>query len=338
MSKVLSISVAAYNVVDTLRECLDPFLQSGVMDDLDIMIVDDGSKDDTAVIAKDYQDKYPNTIRLIQKENGGWGSTVNTGIENATGIYFKQLDGDDYFEPKALREFVEYLKNQATSDIVIAPYITYDSETKEIITTENCNPGCETRKGFFIKDIDGFSPFMHSLSIKTELLRSGNVYVTEHCFYTDTEFVLKACNQAYTVSFFDIPVYYYRRAAVGQSMSLIGFEKHYMEQYKVIEVSLDYWKQYVKREEIMRIYDKLLYGTCFWQYLIMFYISVTPQHKKDLMAYDRMLKKKAEHFYNTIHFKELDILRKTHFVGYSILAPYKKKRDNRFTEDGRLAN
>ena len=337
MEKVSSISIAAYNVASTLRECVEPFLQSKVLDSLDIMIVDDGSKDETATIAKEYQDKYPNSIRLIQKENGGWGSTVNYGIQKAVGKYFKQLDGDDYYEPKALNEFVAYLSNQP-SDMVIAPYITYDSETGAVITTENCNPGCEVRKCFPIKDINEFSPFMHSLAIKTELLKNGDVKITEHCFYTDTEFVLKACNQAETVSFFDMPVYYYRRAAVGQSMSLDGFEKHYMEQYKVIEVSLDYLHTDVKRPEIKKIYDKLLLGTCWWQYLIMFYISATPEHKHNLIAFDKMLKEKAPNYYDQIHFGELDILRKTHFIGYSILAPHKKKKDNRFTEDGRLAN
>lgn len=337
MEKVLSISIAAYNVASTLRECVEPFLQSKVLDSLDIMIVDDGSKDETAAIAKEYQDKYPNSIRLIQKENGGWGSTVNYGIQKAVGKYFKQLDGDDYYEPKALNKFVAYLSNQP-SDMVIAPYITYDSETGAVITTENCNPGCEVRKCFLIKDINEFSPFMHSLAIKTELLKNGDVKITEHCFYTDTEFVLKACNQAETVSFFDMPVYYYRRAAVGQSMSLDGFEKHYMEQYKVIEVSLDYLHTDVKRPEIKKIYDKLLLGTCWWQYLIMFYISATPEHKHNLIAFDKMLKEKAPNYYDQIHFGELDILRKTHFIGYSILAPHKKKKDNRFTEDGRLAN
>ena len=337
MEKVLSISIAAYNVASTLRECVEPFLQSKVLDSLDIMIVDDGSKDETAAIAKEYQDKYPNSIRLIQKENGGWGSTVNYGIQKAVGKYFKQLDGDDYYEPKALNKFVAYLSNQP-SDMVIAPYITYDSETGAVITTENCNPGCEVRKCFPIKDINEFSPFMHSLAIKTELLKNGDVKITEHCFYTDTEFVLKACNQAETVSFFDMPVYYYRRAAVGQSMSLDGFEKHYMEQYKVIEVSLDYLHTDVKRPEIKKIYDKLLLGTCWWQYLIMFYISATPEHKHNLIAFDKMLKEKAPNYYDQIHFGELDILRKTHFIGYSILAPHKKKKDNRLTEDGRLAN
>ena len=335
--KVLSISIAAYNVESTLKECLDPFLKSTVLDELDIMIVDDGSGDHTTAIAQEYQELYPDTFRLIKKKNGGWGSTVNSGIKEARGVYFKQLDGDDYYEPEALNKFIQYLKSEP-SDLVISPYITYDSETGKIITTEDCNPGCDLLKKYLIKDIPEFAPFMHSLSIKTKLLQKGGVKVTGHCFYTDTEFVLKACNQADSISCFDKPIYYYRRAAVGQSMSLSGFEKHYMEQYKVIEVSLDYLQKNVSRPEIKKIYDKLLLGTCFWQYLIMFYISVSKEHKNNLIKYDLMLKEKAPFYYNQIHFKELDILRKTHFWGYSILASYKKKKDNRFTKDGKLTN
>lgn len=337
MEKVLSVCVAAYNVADTLRECLEPFLRTEVLDQLDIMIINDGSTDKTVQIAEEYVKQYPKTFRLIKKENGGWGSTVNMGIRKARGVYFKQLDGDDYYEPEALNQFVDYLHTEP-GDLVIAPYITYSAESREVITCEDCNPGCETGKTFALKEVSGFSPFMHSLSVKTNLLRHGSVKITEHCFYTDTEFVLKACNQAYTVSFFDRPVYYYRRAAAGQSMSLDGFEKHYMEQYRVIEASLDYMHCYVKREEIRRIYDELLCGTCFWQYLILFYISATREHKKSLKAFDQMLKEKAPDYYARINFAELRILRKTNFIGYYILAPYKKKKDNRFTADGRLVN
>ncbi len=335
MRKILSVSIAAYNVAQTLAECLDPFLETGVMDELDIMVIDDGSSDDTRKIAEQYTRSYPDTFRIISKENGGWGSTVNTGIREARGLYFKQLDGDDHYDPAAVGPFVRYLRSEP-GDLVITPYIAYDSESGTVISKEDCNPGYEKEKIYLMQEVHEFSPFMHSLSVRTSLLKEGKVSITEHCFYTDTEFVLKACNHARTVSFFDIPVYYYRRAALGQSMSLDGFEKHYMDQYRVIEVCLVYMQQQVKREEVRAIYDKLLFGTCFWQYMIMFYISATGQHKKDLKAFDRMLKEKAPDYYAKIDFKELKILRKTKFIGYFILAPYKKKKDNRFTADGRL--
>lgn len=234
MEKILSISVAAYNVAATLCETVDPFIESGVLDQLDIIIVDDGSKDDTAKIAREYADKYPDSIRLISKENGGWGSTVNTGIDLAQGKYFRQVDGDDHYKSENMKAYIETLRD-CNADMVITPYITYDDATGEVFSHENCNPNCENRKVYKLSEVEAFSPFMHSLAIKTECIRE-TVKITEHCFYTDTEFVLKACNQAYTVMFVDLEIYCYRRASVGQSMSLTGMEKHYAEQTKVIDV------------------------------------------------------------------------------------------------------
>lgn len=332
--KILSVSIAAYNVSKTLSECIEPFLRCSVLDQLDIIIVDDGSSDATADIAAEYASHYPESIRIISKKNGGWGSTVNTGIAEANGLFFRQLDGDDYYNPENLPSYLDFL-SQSDSDMVIAPYVEYDERTGNILATKDCNPGYEIGKRYALKDIDNFAPFMHSIAVRTDLLK-GHIQITEHCFYTDTEFVLKACNQIESVMFFDRPIYYYRRASVGQSMSLSGMEKHYNDQTKVIEVMLDYLKQEVKRPEVRKIYDKLLKGTCGWQYLVLLYIKPTHEHKKSLVQFDRMLKSKAPDYYQEIDIRNVRRLRMTHFIGYSYLAKKQKKTDNRFSEDGRL--
>lgn len=332
--KILSISIAAYNVESTLRECLDPFLDSSVMDVLDVMIVDDGSKDNTAKIALEYQDRYPDTFRLISKENGGWGSTVNTGIVNAKGKFFRQLDGDDYYKPENMYDYIQFLSD-CDADMIIAPYIEYNGETGETMSEPNCNPGYETAKVFHLSEINNFQPFMHSMTIKTELIRD-KVKITEKCFYTDTEFVLKSCNMAETIAFFDKPIYCYRRGTTGQSMSLNGMEKHYMDQTKVISVLLDYLKDEVKRPEVEKIYNNLLLGTCCWQYLVLLYIKPTSEHKRALVEFDRILKEKNRAYYDRVDIGTILKLRKTHFLGYTIAATHKKKKDNRFAPDGSM--
>lgn len=334
-NKILSVSIAAYNVACTLRETLDPFLQSGVLDDLDIMIVNDGSKDKTAEIAAEYVAKYPETFRLIDKENGGWGSTVNVGIKNAYGTFFRQLDGDDYYNPENMTAYVDFLRN-TTADLVIAPYVEYNDMTKEAISEPNCNPGCEIGKVYALEDIPSFAPFMHSMSVRTELLKNEDFKITEHCFYTDTEFVLKSCNLVDTVSFFNKPIYYYRRATSGQSMSLSGLEKHYKDNTKVIEVLLDYMNEHVTRDSVRKIYNNLLFGTCYWQYMVMLYIKPNFIHKKDLIAYDRMLKRKNPGFYNRIDLSKICKLRKTLFFGYRVAARRQMEQDKRFDKDGRM--
>lgn len=332
--KILSVSIAAYNVEKTLQETLDPFITSTVLNHLDIMIINDGSTDHTTQIAQKYVDSFPDSFRLINKSNGGWGSTVNTGIAQALGKYFKQLDGDDHFNVENLPAYLSLLE-ASSADLIISPYVEYDEQTGKILADKDCNPGWISGQLYSLAELDGFSPFMHSLAVRTDCLRN-RVHITEHCFYTDTEFVLKSCNQVNTVEFFDHPVYCYRRASTGQSMSLAGLERHYQDQTKVITELLDYRDSSVTRPEVRRIFDKLLGGTCFWQYLVLLYIRPTRAHKRHLMAYDAMLKHRAPDYYEAVTLDYLKRLRKLHFWGYSYYAHKQKKLDNRFSDDGRM--
>lgn len=145
--KVLSISIAAYNVESTLKECLDPFkiYSIGWIGYYDCRWWFGWSYDSYCTRISRIVSGY---FSINKEENGGWGSTVNSGIKEARGVYFKQLDGDDYYEPEALNKFIQYLKSEP-SDLVISPYITYDSETGKIITTEDCNPGCDLLKNIW---------------------------------------------------------------------------------------------------------------------------------------------------------------------------------------------
>ena len=91
--KLLSFAIPCYNSESYMRNCIESILPGG--EDVEIIIVDDGSKDKTAEIADEYQKKYPTIVKAIHQENGGHGEAVNTGIKNATGLYFKVVDSDD---------------------------------------------------------------------------------------------------------------------------------------------------------------------------------------------------------------------------------------------------
>lgn len=108
--KLLNISVAAYNVEATIEQCLDSFIQSKYLNSFEVLVVNDGSKDDTSRIVSQYVEKYPGTIRLIDKENGGHGSTINAAVKNALGKYFKVVDGDDWVDTEAFDRFLEFLE------------------------------------------------------------------------------------------------------------------------------------------------------------------------------------------------------------------------------------
>lgn len=118
MSKLLTISIAAYNVEKTIEECLDSFLPCKHLDDLEILVINDGSHDRTVEIVSEYEKKYPGIIKLVNKENGGHGSTINKSLSIATGKFFKVIDGDDWVNPDELDKLCDWLK-KTDADLVI---------------------------------------------------------------------------------------------------------------------------------------------------------------------------------------------------------------------------
>ena len=111
--KVLTVLVPTYNVEKYLRRCLDSLLLPEVFEEIEVLVVNDGSKDGSADIARAYEKKYPQTVVFVDKENGGHGSTINVGIEKAQGTYFKVLDSDDWVNIGDFIEFVKRLKEDA---------------------------------------------------------------------------------------------------------------------------------------------------------------------------------------------------------------------------------
>ncbi len=110
MKKILTVVIPAYNIEKYIENCLDSFVIPEVLEDLEVLIVNDGSKDRSADLAAAYEKRYPNSFRVINKENGGHGSTINRGLLEASGKYFKVVDGDDWVEREAFLRLMDCLK------------------------------------------------------------------------------------------------------------------------------------------------------------------------------------------------------------------------------------
>ena len=102
--KCLTITVPCFNSQDYIKRCMDSLLVGG--NDVEIIIVDDGSTDKTAEIADKYREQYPDIVRVVHKENGGHGSGVNKGLELATGMYFKVVDSDDWLDTNSYKKLI----------------------------------------------------------------------------------------------------------------------------------------------------------------------------------------------------------------------------------------
>ena len=106
--KILSIAIPSYNSQAYMRNCIESLLVGG--EDVEIIIVNDGSKDDTAKIADEYQEKYPTIVKAVHQVNGGHGEAVNAGLRNATGVYYKVVDSDDWVNEEAYKKILSKLK------------------------------------------------------------------------------------------------------------------------------------------------------------------------------------------------------------------------------------
>ena len=224
MNKILTISVAAYNVASYISNCLDSLCVFEIINDIEVFIVDDGATDETFNIAKQYEEMYPRTFHVVHKENGGYGSTVNYSINHATGKYFKLLDGDDWYDSDELAKLVKILK-KTDADIVVTNYKTGPdkSRLKIIDYYSDEKPGIMKMSGFVPAKYFG----MWAMVVKTQVLRACKLTLPEHELYTDQYFCTYPLAYAKTIQFVDCCVYCYRTERDGQSMSKESRLKHY---------------------------------------------------------------------------------------------------------------
>ena len=182
--KLLTFAIPCYNSEAYMEKCIESLLPGG--DDVEILIVDDGSHDRTAEIADAYEKKYPGIIRAIHQENGGHGEAVNTGIRNATGLYFKVVDSDDWVDLDAYRKILDKLREISGGDRVLDMFIAnyvYEKEgvklsfrscIKEVSASEMAQEVCRdigSGGGHYYK-AGGFIPM-------DLLIDSYNVYCKE---------------------------------------------------------------------------------------------------------------------------------------------------------------
>lgn len=248
MEKLLTVVIPSYNVEKYLSQTLESFvIEKEWMEKVEILIVDDGSKDNTASIGKVYEEKYPGIYRVISKENGGHGSTINRGILEGKGRYFKVVDGDDWVDSKGFKNFLEDL-DKCDSDFVITDYYEVNDKTREkkpIVFSQ-----IPYNKILKLEEvIERIQIPMHALTIKTKLLQNNNIKLDEHRFYVDVEYVLYPIPYVKDVTYFQEYVYMYRLAVATQSVSMAGYQKHMQDHIDVVLNLAKYLAFYMKKEE-----------------------------------------------------------------------------------------
>ena len=244
--KLLSIAIPCYNSEQYMRKCIDSLLVGG--EDVEIIIVDDGStKDKTAEIADEYAAQYPTIVKAVHKENGGHGSAVNAGIANASGLYFKVVDSDDWVKESAYLEILNTLRNlaggSAVLDMLISNFV-YDKEGEkrkkvmhyrhmmpvgEMFTWSDCK---HFRKGHYI--------LMHSVIFRTKLLKECGLQLPEKTFYVDNIYVFEPLPFVKNMYYIDVNFYRYYIGRDDQSVNESVMISRIDQQLKVNKIMIDY--------------------------------------------------------------------------------------------------
>lgn len=300
MEKILSVVIPSYNAAKYLLEDIPHFIDDRILDRIEIIIVNDGSKDNTLDVAKKFASKHPNCIQYIDKENGGHGSTINSGALVATGKYFKVVDADDWVDTDAFVDFVNYLDN-VSSDLIIAPYTAvYKDSDLEVIhcSYQEFEEGKEYVFDSISEKITDYA--MHAVTFKTEIIKQQPP-ISEHCFYVDMEYICNPIKNINSVSFFRKSVYQYRLGSAEQSVNIKNLQKnrdmHKQVTYKVLKLLSNKELSLSKRQFLERMVSAMI----IFQTDIL--LSFTPNQET---------KRELERYYAEIAKVDSALIRKTH--------------------------
>ena len=305
--KILSVAIPCYNSASYMENCINSLLPAG--EDIEILIVDDGSvKDNTAQIADEYAAKYPTIIKAIHQENGGHGQAVNTGLRNATGVYYKVVDSDDWVNTKALLRIVQRMKELEESggvDMLLANFV-YDkvgAHHKKLMRFKNVFPRNEVFEWDAMRHMRATQYIlMHNIFYRTQLLRECGLELPKHTFYVDNIFVYYPLPYVKTLYYMDIDLYHYFIGRADQSVNEQVMIGRVDQQIKVNKIMIDQYDmktiQPVKLRKYMTSYLDIMMTVS----SIMLIRSGTEESlakKKDLWQY---LKNKDSGLYYKLYF------------------------------------
>lgn len=271
--KYITFAIPSYNSEDYMARCIDALLPGG--EDVEILIINDGSKDRTGEIALDYEKKYPGICKAINKENGGHGSGVNKGIDLATGIYYKVVDSDDWLDkdgyPKLIKKIKEFVDGGNAPDLIISNYLYdhLDEGTHKNIRFDHVFPKDQI---FTWNDINHFqidkNLLMHTLYYKTSVLREVGLRLPEHTFYVDSIFAFGPLAACHSIYYLNEDLYHYYIGRADQSVNTAIMCKRIDQQIRVTEImstTVDFKsieKKYPKLAKYMYQYLRMMYVVC----------------------------------------------------------------------------
>lgn len=301
--KILTIIVPSYNVEKYISQTIESIVSCERQKDIDLIIVNDGSEDETLNRVMEYEEKYPETITVINKENGGHGSTINSGLSIATGKFLVIVDGDDWVDSEKLDTFINFIEDQTVDAVITGHYREYINTGKKESYRYSEKQGFLVTVDYLVKK--GYCIPMTDICYRTLLLRETKLKLQENTFYVDEEFCCYPFELVKSVVFFSEGFYHYRIGDVNQSISVINSVKRIEHKLRVF---------YRIAEELQRVditsanYEYIrrkLVGVA--NSILMIYYIYFPERKKGY--------KEGKKFYKKVKKKYPDIAKGCNKVG-----------------------
>ena len=329
MEKLLTVSVAAYNMEKYLRKTLESLAVPEVLDALEIFVVDDGGKDASLSIAQEFERAHPDSFHAIHKENGGYGTTVNWSLAHATGKYFRPLDGDDWFARDGLIALIELLKGTDV-DAVITPCVQVffdgDQETgkrKMLAESEDITVLSELR--------DARKLMMHRITYRTDILRASKTELPGRILYTDNIYICAPLLKARTVRYLDAPLYCYRMGRSEQSMDPLVLARHIYDSmavnYALVGFCIDARGSHCPNADVLERYTAYMNRSLLRQMLI---VPATRENLDRIRKYEADIRLMSAAVYEETARsgkigKLFRFLRRMNYAPWPLLRPFMRK-------------
>lgn len=328
MEKQISIIIPTYNMEAYIGKCLDSLLIPE-FDQVEVLVVNDGSKDRSSEIAHSYADRYPESIRVIDKPNGNYGSCINAALPQCTGRYVKVLDADDTFDTAAFSKFVRTLAT-CNEDMIITGYYEVDTngETTKIIDLDYF----DILPGHTYNNIDeAHSSFlrisvgMHRICYNSQIFSRFTYKQTEGISYTDVQWSIVPSAFCMSFKFIDLNLYRYLLGREGQTMGITQRIKHFNQLFKINEDLLSFFYNLPTNKSSKYLFTQIVN---FNIGIVRMVLSDTANLMAVFKEYD--LKNKAEHpeLYNALNETRYD--KKSSFLFI------KNLRKNKYPTDYRI--
>ena len=317
MDKILTVVIPTYNMEKYLRKCLDSLIieDKELFNTLEVLVVNDGSKDSSSAIAHEYQDKFPNVFRVVDKENGNYGSCVNRGLREATGKYIKILDADDSYDNNNLSKFLELLC-QIDVDLILSNYLVVNGHGKVRRLVKYDVPSCvDLSFPEYIKDIKGIE--MHSVTYKCANIRNIHYVQTEGVSYTDLEWVFSPLVTVKTFYYFNSVIYRYLVGREGQTVELSTYHKRFYDRMKGVWSMINSYKDICGRSDLNASYTDYL-EKCLIGRLEGIYLSclVVNRNATPIVEMDMRIKNEIDYVYNKLNDSIVNKLIKYKYIRY----------------------